>query len=350
MPSALATDSAAAPGICVGAQSSQEPSRHFVNGFDFFGGGHMSLFEIAVVADHGSRLGGVQVHFFAEAGSGFGCGRRLVPFDLEKLTGLHGGPGGVGEDGNASAGVIAAAGAGRFAELMGEVRGLQLEHATDVRGGFYFGGVEAQRRTTVNGAAFDRGDEHSGEAGVQTEFGGTGDFQFCVGAPRGPADESKVRRILQWRIRGRLERGSGGEELFKGKPALGMRLEDKAIFGAAFRVLNVPLCSGSREKHLASASAGFAKRIVRSANTAATAGELIAKFRFEVGLHNLYAAPIAAEFFRDNHRKGGENALTHLGLAAPDLYVAARRKFKPSVWQEGIGGRGPRDIVSEPLA
>ena len=111
-------------GAIAGFHGGVSEKGQFINGFDFFGGGCIGFVKIAVAADDGPRFGGVVVHSFADADRGLGGGRRLVPFNLEKLAGLHGGPRGIGDDGNAGARVIAAAGAGRFTELMGEMRGL----------------------------------------------------------------------------------------------------------------------------------------------------------------------------------------------------------------------------------
>ena len=135
--------------------------------------------------------------------------------------------------------------------------------------GLHFVGVEAERRPAVNRAAFDRSDEHPGEAGVQTEFSGAGDFQFCVGAPRGFSDENKFRRNLQSRIRVRLKGGSGIEKLFVSELALSRRVDDKAIFGVALGTCHVPSYRRGAEEQLTSGSASFAETVVGSANAAA---------------------------------------------------------------------------------
>ena len=144
--------------------------RHFVDSFDFVCSGSMSLVEVAVIADNGSRLGSEPQHFFAGADGSFGGGRRFVPFDLEKLAGFDGGPGGISDHGDARTGVVAVAGAGRIAELMGEVSRLHFKNSADVRSGFHLVGVEAQRRAALNGATFHGGDEHSRKPRVQTEL------------------------------------------------------------------------------------------------------------------------------------------------------------------------------------
>src|SRR6266567_9240196 len=172
---------------------------------------------------------------------------------------------------------------------MGEMRGFQLEHRADMRGGFHFVGVKAERCAAVNGTAFDRGDEHCGEASVQAEFGGASYLGGGIGAACAPADESKVRRILQWRIRGKRKRGYEGEELREGQLALSRPVEDKAIFGAALGVWNVPLRGGCGEEHLAGGSASFAESVVRSANAPAASGELFPILRVQIGLDDLHA-------------------------------------------------------------
>ncbi len=59
---------------------------------------------------------------------------------------------------------------------MGEMSRLHFQNSADVRSGFHLVGVEAQRRATVNGAAFHGGDEHSRKPRVQTELSGAGCF------------------------------------------------------------------------------------------------------------------------------------------------------------------------------
>src|SRR6266403_948978 len=92
--------------------------RHFVDGVDFFHSSRVSLIEVAVAADDGSGYGCKAKHFFAKAGGGFGGSGWLVPLDLEKLAGLHGGPRRIGNDGYTGAGIVAATETGGLAELM----------------------------------------------------------------------------------------------------------------------------------------------------------------------------------------------------------------------------------------
>src|SRR6266403_2212512 len=143
-----------------------------------------------------------------------------------------------------------------------------------------------------------------------------------VGAPRWLADEGEVQRILQRRIGGRLKTGSSGNKLSEGELALCRRVNDRAGFGMTFGAGNIPLSNSRGDQHFASGSAGFAQIAVRIANAAAASSQLLAIFWVEVGLHDLNAAPIAAELLRHDHRERCANALPHFGFAAPDFYVA----------------------------
>ena len=174
--------------------------RHFVNGINFLHGTCMCLVEVAVAANDGSRLGSEAQHFFTQAGGAFGGGRRLIPFDLEKFSRLHGGPGRIGDNSHASAGVIAAAGPGGLSELMRQMGGLHFEHRADMGSRVHFVSVEMARRAAVNRAAYHGGNEHSGKPSVQAEFGGASYFGERICAAGRLADKLEVRRILQRRI------------------------------------------------------------------------------------------------------------------------------------------------------
>src|SRR6266481_2435408 len=313
-----------------GLHRSVSEERHFVDGIDFLRGNRVSLVEITVAVDDGSRFGSKANHFFAKASGGFGGTGWLVPLDLEELAGSHGGPSGIGDDGNAGAGIVAAARAGGLAELVRQMNGLHFDDGADMRSGFHFARVEAARRAAVHGAAFDGRHEHSGDAGVQAKLAGACYFGERVGTPRWLADEDEVRRILQWRIGRRLKCGGGRYEFLKGKLALGGCVEDKAIFSAAFGARNIPFSSSRGNQRFASGSAGLAQIVVRIADAAAAAGELFAILRVEVGLHDLDAAPIAAELLSHDHRERCANTLPHFRFAAPDFYIAAWRYFEPS--------------------
>jgi len=100
MASALATESAAAPGIAW-RQSSQEsprtcavqltaPSgvgeeRHFVDGVDFFHSSRVSLIEVAVAADD-VPVTDARRSIFSRRLAVIGGSGWLVPLDLEKLA------------------------------------------------------------------------------------------------------------------------------------------------------------------------------------------------------------------------------------------------------------------------
>src|SRR6266481_5793848 len=181
--------------------------------------------------------------------------------------------------------------------------------------------------------------------GVQTKLGGAGNFGERVGAPRWLPDEGEVRRIFQRRIGRRRKSGCCPEKFLKGKLALGGCVEDKAIFSAAFGARNIPLSGSRRNQHLSSGSAGLAQIVVRIADAAAAAGELFAILRVEVGLHDLDAAPIAAELLSHDHRERCANTLPHFRFAAPDFYIAAWRYFEPGVWRKGIGRQGSGEVA-----
>src|SRR5216684_669337 len=105
-------------GAVDGLHRSVSEKRHSVDRIDFPRRSRVSLIEVAVATDDSSRLGSVTEHFFVKAGCGFGGSGWLVPFHLEKLAGLHSGPGGIGDDGDARAGVVVATRTGGLAELV----------------------------------------------------------------------------------------------------------------------------------------------------------------------------------------------------------------------------------------
>ena len=309
--------------------------RHFVNGINFLHGTCMCLVEVAVAANDGSRLGSEAQHFFTQAGGAFGGGRRLIPFDLEKFSRLHGGPGRIGDNSHASAGVIAAAGPGGLSELMRQMGGLHFEHRADMGSRVHFVSVEMARRAAVNRAAYHGGNEHSGKPSVQAEFGGASYFGERICAAGRLADKLEVRRILQRRIIWRRNPGCKRDKLSVKKSFLRRQMDDRAVFRTARGALHIPFPRGCGNQHFASGGPGFAQIVIRSANAQASSRKLVAILRIEVGLDNLDAAPIAGKFLRDNHGQRRANALSDLGLAAPDLHSAVLRNFEPSVWQKG---------------
>ena len=157
----------------------------------------MCFLEVAVVANDSAGLRGEAQHFFTQAGGSLESGRRLIPFDLKKLSRLHGSPGRIGDNGYARAGVIAAAGSGGLAELMREMGGLHFKHGSDMRGGLHFVSVEAPRRAAVDRAAFHRGDKHSRKPCVQAEVGGASYLGQRISAAGWLADNLEVRWIFQ---------------------------------------------------------------------------------------------------------------------------------------------------------
>ncbi len=303
----------------------------FVDRFELFGRAGMGLLEVPIAAQHGA-FGGNQLHeFLAQACGGFLRVLDFVPLDFKCSASLHRGPGGIGEHGNAGAGIVAAAGAGLVAELMRQMRRLQFDDGADAGHFADFFGVGGSNGAAVDGAALHGGDEHSGNARVNAEARGTIYFLRRVGAESRFADDSKAGGIFQRRIGRRLKLCRGGEKLRIGEASGRAGMMDGTIFRTTFGMRDVPFDGGSGDEHFASGGAGFAQIFVGSSNAKAAAGELIAVLGIEVGLNDLHAAPIAAKFFRNEHGESGANTLAHFGLAAPDFCAAVRGKFEPGV-------------------
>ena len=125
--------------------------------------------------------------------------------------------------------------------------------------------------------------------------------------------------------------GCGGEKLRVGEASRRAGMMHRTIFRTTFGMRDVPFDGGGGDEHFASGRASFAQIFVRSSNAKTAAGELIAVLGVEVRLNDLHAAPIAAQFFGDEHRESGANALAHFGLGAPDFYAAAGVEFQPRV-------------------
>jgi hypothetical protein len=106
------------------------------------------------------------------------------------------------------------------------------------------------------------------------------------------------------------------------------------------------LSRSGREEHIASGGSCFAQIFVGIANAAASASELIAKFRVEISLNNLDAAPIAGKLLGNDHGEGRAHALPHLGFAAPDFHAAIGGKLEPGVWRKGMPVRGFKKLAA----
>ena len=297
----------------------------------------MGLLEVAIAAQHGA-LRGDQLHeFFAQSGGGFLRVLDFVPLDFKRFAGLHRGPGGIGEHGDAGAGIVAAAGAGLVAELMRQMSRLQFDDGADAGHFPDFFGVGGSNGAAVDGAALKGGDEHSGNARVNAEARGAVYFLRRVGAGSRFAHDSKIGGIFQRRIGGRLKLCRGGEKLRVGKASGRAGMMHGTIFRTTFGMRDVPFDGGDGDEHFASGGAGFAQIFVGSSNAKAAAGQLIAVFRVEVRLNDLHAAPIAAKFLSDEHGESGANALAHFGLAAPDFCATVGLEFQPGVGQKRGG-------------
>jgi len=294
----------------------------------------VSYVKIAIVSNDGSGLGDEIDHVLAKSVGALANDVGLVPLDFEAFARLDGGPRGIGNDSDAGASVVAAAGTGGFAELVRHVNRGNFEDAANARKGFHFIGIEGARSSSVGRAAFHAGDEHSGDACVYAEDGGAVDFRWSVGAAHGFAEEREVGGAFQGRIGGKRKPGSDVEELFERDFSLRWGMQDEAIFGATFCGGNSPLRGSRRNQEFACGGAGFMKRFERTSNTATAAGDLVAIFGVEVGLNDFDAAPIAGQLFGDDHGERGKDALTHFGVAAPDCYFAGGRNFEPGVESE----------------
>src|ERR1700674_5770368 len=169
---------------------------NFVNRLELFCRDRVGLLEVAIAAQNGT-FGGNKLHkFLAQAGGGFLRLLDFVPLDFKGFAGLHRGPGGIGEHGDAGAGIVPAAGAGLVAELMGQMSRPQLDNGADAWHAADFFAVGGSNGAAVDGAALDRGAEHSGNAGVNAEARSAVYFLRCVGAGSRFADDSKIGGIF----------------------------------------------------------------------------------------------------------------------------------------------------------
>ena len=169
---------------------------NFVVGFDGLDSTGVDMVEVTVVANDGSGLSGEFDQLLAKCLSAFMNPRWFVPLHFQACPGLHGFPGRIRDDRDAGARVVAAAGAGGFAELMRHVNRGNFVDAADTGKRFQFIGVEAAGRSAVGGATLHRGDEHSGKSSVDAEFGRAIDFCRRVRSAGGLAEKRECGGIL----------------------------------------------------------------------------------------------------------------------------------------------------------
>jgi len=99
------------------------------------------------------------------------------------------------------------------------------------------------------------------------------------------------------------------------------------------------------EISISRAAAPALRRFRRKFEPAAAAGELLAILRVEVGLNDLDAAPIAAEFFGDDHGERGADALAHFGFAAPDFAPPSEDSSSQALGENGAVAEGSEFLV-----
>src|SRR5512144_3212628 len=139
--------------------------------------------------------------------------------------------------------------------------------------------------------------------------------------PRLPgADQLPVLRILQLDLcRGRDLGGLCGDTAER-RGTSARTVGDHAVRRRTFSSRHVPAGGGGRNEHLARGGAGTPQVVLRRGDGAAGAGRHVAPGpiatavlvrRGELGL---YLAPVAFQFFGDQHRQGSKDALTHLRL------------------------------------
>ena len=128
--------------------------------------------------------GGVGYELFAQLFAGFGGGGAFVPLYFESFAALHGGPGIVGDDGDAAVGGSAAA------------AGFELNDVADSGNGFGFGGVEGGDFAVEDGAAGYDSVEKTCGSRVDAVDSFAGGFGGGVDAGRGVADDGEVAGIF----------------------------------------------------------------------------------------------------------------------------------------------------------
>ena len=166
----------------------------------------------------------------------------------------------------------------------------------------------------------DRG-QHAVELDVHAELGFTVDFARSFDVFHIRADEFEVFRVLQRNVLGNGQSCRLGGELAVGGALLA--IDDVSGLGCERGLVDAPILSRRFDEKSSRGGAGGPERLPRRYDASATARELHAKE--EIGIFGRSrrrldsdALPVGVELLRDQHRKRGVHALSHLGLVDDD--------------------------------
>ena len=213
---------------------------------------------------------------------GFIRRRAFVPLHFESLAALYGCPGAIGQNGDA------AIGGGTPAT------GLNREDLANAVNSLRLCGVEGSNFSIEDGTARDDRIDETRRTRINAKLRGPGGFGGGVDAMSAVADDGEIARILEGNV---LEiwngeqRGVGGE-LAVSIGALGMAMDDVALFRSTSIGIHFPFFRGRRDEHFASSGSRLAQRQPRTGNAPAATGTKIIDFGIRRRLLDMHLAPI----------------------------------------------------------
>ena len=262
--------------------------RHVVFGFHRFGGTGESGIDVADVAHHLLRFtGGVLQSLFEGGGIEGGVGAAL-PFHFQFLAALHGGIGGIGDDGHAAQGLKAMRGS----------ESIDYDDALDALHLLGGGIVEALHFAAVDGRTFDRGVHHAGHMGVHAEGAFAGDDVVLIDDRDVFADVAVLGGglVSELALLGDGLFGGQGDEFAEAKLLAGLGVEHLMIAGLHLTHGHAPFGGGGAFEHEAGGGTGIANDLDKVADGAGAIGVLRAVFSIAERLLNFYALPVGFEF------------------------------------------------------
>jgi len=181
------------------------------------------------------------------------------------------------------------------------------------------GGIETFDRAADHRAHLDRRVDHARQLHVDAEFGRAVDLGRRVEPLSALADDGEVFRVFQRDLLGHRQlRGGRGERAVSGRFALGA--QHHAVLGAQRRAIDFPLVGRGGDQHLAHLCAGQTQLFPAVAHRGRAAGELRAAEQRVAVERNVRRrdrdfdfADVDVQFFGDQHRHRGVDALPHLG-------------------------------------
>ena len=283
--------------------------------------------DVAVIAHHHAFICRYLVHLGDDIGSGELGVRTFVPHDLQRGQALLGGAHIVGNH------------ADRIVEMH------DLVHAFD-----------GQRRAVVDALQFaaqhraggDGADRHARHLHVDAVDRRAVDLLGRIEPLGRRADQLEVLGILERDLLRRRQRRRLVDQRAVGERAPGRLVDHLAVLGAAGVEIDTPLVRRGLDQHGPRRGARAAEGLVKRADRGRTAGhlkphqwvgvELVARRR----LCDPHLVEADLEFFRHQHRKGGEGPLTHLDLRDGDRDPAVAIDENESVGRKAVGGRASR--------